>query len=238
MDTMVGRRLAGLALLAALVAASTTAHAQSQLGPAYVTRVMDADTLYAEIGGRLEIVRYLGMNTPRIEHPTYGPKHYAVAAREANRRLVEGKWIHLVFDGAPRDADGRFRAYVWLGPVFVNAALVHRGYGEAAAASSAGYAGYFGMLQEGAQRDGRGIWRDPEAHTYHRPRPTELAADQDREGEFAGGRVFSAPAPFIPVAPTTSSGFTPSFGVPAGPPTPSARSGSPSYVAPRGSMRR
>jgi micrococcal nuclease len=239
MDTTVGRRLAGLALLATLVlGASATAHAQSQLGPAYVTRVVDGDTLYTELGGRLEIVRYLGVNTPRIEHPAYGAERYATAAREANRRLVEGRWIRLVFDGPPRDAHGRLRAYVWVGDLLVNAALVHRGYAEAAASSSAGYAGYFGMLQDGAQRDGRGIWRDRDAQTYHRPRPTELAADEDRGPELAGARVFSAPAPFIPTTPATAAGPTPSAGVPAGPPAPRAAGGSPSYIAPRGSMRR
>ncbi len=237
MDTTVGRRLAGLALLATLVLAAS-AHAQSQLGPAYVTRALDGDTLYTELGGRIEIVRYLGVNTPRIEHPAYGAERYATAAREANRRLVEGKWVRLVFDGPPRDAHGRLLAYVWVGNVLVNAALVHRGYAEAAAASSAGYAGYFGMLQDGAQRDGRGIWRDPGAQAYHRPRPTELAADEDRGPELIGARVFSAPAPFIPATPATAAGPTPSAGVPAGPVAPSAGGGSPSYIAPRGSIRR
>ena len=239
MDTIVGRRLAGLTALATLVVAlSATAHAQSQLGPAYVTRVVDGDTLYAELGGRLEIVRYLGVNTPRIEHPVSGAQRYATAAREANRRLVEGKWVRLVFEGPPRDAHGRFVAYVWVGNLFVNAALVHHGYGEAATASSSGYAGYFGMLQEGAQRDGRGIWRDPDAQTHHRPRPTELAADEDRGPELSGARVFSAPAPFIPTTSTTTAGPTTSAGVPAGPVAPRPGGGSPSYIAPRGSMRR
>jgi micrococcal nuclease len=232
MDRTIARCLAGLTLCTALAATAGPAHAQSQLGPAYVTRVVTGDTLYAEIGGRLEIVRYLGMNAPRVEHPSYGPARYAVAAREANRRLVEGKWVRLVFEGAPRDAEGRLRAYVWVGPVFVNAVLVHRGYGEAASASSAGHAGYFSMLQEGAQRDGRGIWREPDAQTYHRPRSTELAADGDRRPESSGGRVFSAPAPFVPS--TWSATSTPSSpGAGAGSP-----SGSSSYFAPRGSMPR
>lgn len=238
MDTTVGRRLAGVALLATLVVASTAAHAQSQLGPAYVTRVIDGDTLYTELGGRFEVVRYLGVNTPRIEHPSYGPERYATAAREANRRLVEGKWIRLVFDGPPRDPHGRLLAYVWVGDTFVNAILVHRGYGEAAVASSAGYASYFRMLQDGAVRDARGLWRDPDAQTYHRPRPTELAADEDRGPEFAGARVFSAPAPFIPSSPASSPAYAPSLGVPAGPPPPRSSVGSPSYIAPRGSIRK
>jgi micrococcal nuclease len=212
-------------LLAALGQAPP-AHAQAVIGPAYVTRVVDADTLYAEIGGRLEVVRYLGINTPRIEHPSYGRAPYATAAREANRRLVEGRWVYLMFDGPVRDRLGRLVAYVWVGNVFVNATLAHHGYVETATGSTAAYTAYFRELEEGAVRDRRGLWRDPDAVTYHRPRPTELAADEsdDPLGTVVGGRVFSAPAPFIPTPSPSSSGGAIS-------------SGSPSFLAPRGSLR-
>lgn len=226
MHTAVG----GLVLLATLVLTVASALAQAPTAPAYVTRVVDGDTLYAEIGGRLEAVRYLGVNTPRIEHPAYGPEPYAAAAREANRRLVEGKWVRLDFDGPPRDRHGRLLAYVWVGDLFVNAVLVHRGYGEAAVASSASYATYFQMLQEDAWREARGIWGDRDAQAYHRPRPTELAADDEGAPDATGSRVFSAPAPFVPTAsPTTPA---PSAGAPR------SGIGSPSYIAPPGSIRR
>ena len=226
MPTTIG----GLVLLATLALTAMTTHAQA---PAYVTRVVDGHTIYVETGGQLEVVRYLGVNTPRIEDPRHGPERYADAAREVNRRLVDGKWVQLRFDGPPRDRHGRLLAYVWVGDVFVNAMLVHRGYGEAAVASSAGYAEYFRMLQDGAVRDGRGVWREPDAQAHHRPRPTELAADDEQGSDVLPGRVFSAPAPFFPplASPTSSRS---SFGVPAGPSSP----GSPSYIAPRGSTGR
>jgi micrococcal nuclease len=232
---IVARHLVGIAMLLAFVAAAGAAHAQMTIGPAYVTRVVDADTLYAELGGRLETVRYLGINTPRIEHPLFGPGRYALLAREANRRLVEGKWVHLKFEGPTRDASGRLLGYVWSGNVFVNAALVHYGYGEAATGSTAGYAAYFRMLQEGAQREGRGLWRDRDALAYHRPRPTEVAADAGEDGSSAvsGGRVFSAPAPYIPAV--SGGAPTGSIGVPGGPL--SSGPASPSYIVPPGSMR-
>lgn len=245
MNQAVDHRLTALGLLALIAFMATPALAQSLTGPAYVTRVVDGDTLYAEFGGRLEVVRYLGINTPRIEHPLYGAERYAMVAREANRQLVEGRWVRLVFEGPPRDSVGRLRAYVWTGPRFVNALLLHHGYAEAPTASTAGYAEYFRMLQDGAQRDGRGLWASPDAVTYHRPRPTELAADAADEGgslNRSGGRVFSAPAPFIPSSSTSS--YAPPLGVPARPsvpsstPSPRLSAGSPSYIAPRGSMQR
>jgi micrococcal nuclease len=242
MHTIVGS-LAVLALVTTLLTGTTDA--QPVAGPAYVTRVVDADTVYAEVGGRLEVVRYLGVNAPHIEHPALGTERYSLAAREANRRLVEGKWIRLVFEGPSRDRDGRLIAYVWVGDVFVNAMLVHRGYAEAAAESRAGYAAYFVSLQEGAQRDGRGLWREGSAQTYHRPRATEVAADEGR-ADATGGRVFSAPAPFVPTSSSSSYTFIPSSSSPSSTSTSStpssvgsgSSSGFPSSIGPRGSTRR
>ena len=236
MLTAVARRLSAVALFLALPALPPPGHAQATLGPAYVTRVVEGDTLYAELGGRLETVRYLGVNTPRIEHPTRGAEPYAIAAREANRRLVEGKWIRLVFDDVSRDGHGRLLAYVWVGDLFVNAAMVHHGYGEAAASTSiTRYGEYFRMLEAGARQDGRGLWRDREAQAYHRPRPAGAAgAGEHEEGaaDVSGGRVFSAPAPFLPS--TTPASPAPAVGVPGPPPAAS----SPSYIPPRGTTIR
>jgi micrococcal nuclease len=224
-----------LSLLPLLLGPAPAARAQAPTGPAYVTRVVDGDTLYAELGGHIEVVRYLGVSTPRIEHPAHGPERYARLAHEANRQLVEGRWIYLVFDGPPRDAHGRLLAYVWVGGQFVNALLVHRGYGEAATASPARHGPYFRSLEEGARRARRGVWRDPDAHEYHRPRASELDADAHDEQTVvpSGGRVFSAPAPFLPSA--TTSAAPPAAGPTAVPaaPAPAPRSG-PAYVSPRG----
>jgi micrococcal nuclease len=229
--------LAALVLLATLAASVSAASAQAIVGPAYVTRVVEGDTLYAEVGGRLEAVRYLGVNAPRIEHPTRGSGLYAMVAREANRRMVEGKWVHLVFEEQPRDRFGRLLAYVWVDDVFVNAALAHLGFVEAATSTRVTrYGEYLRSLEAGARQDGRGLWRDSEAGKYHRPRPAEgtpEASDyEERAADASGGRVFSAPAPFIPTATPASS--APSVGLPAGPRAPTPAPASPSYVVPRG----
>jgi endonuclease YncB( thermonuclease family) len=145
-------------------------------------------------------------NTPRIEHPSHGPEWYTAAARESTGTWWKASGVHLRFEGPPRDHHGRLLAYVWVGDVFVNAVLVHRGYAEAALASHAGYAEYFRLRQDGAQRDGRGLWREPDVQAHHRPRPTELADDEDGGSAIPGGRVFSAPAPFVPAASSTAVG--------------------------------
>jgi len=189
--------LAGL--LALLVLTPVSAGAQGYAGPAYVMRVVDAVTIYADIAGRIETVRYLGIRVPRIEDPKYGNGPYALVSREGNRRLVEGKWIWLLFDGEARDTQGRLRAWVWKGDLFVNGALVRDGW-AVAAVTEPRLVEYFGALEANARTDRRGLWRSASSIAFFRPRPITDAVDSDVGGpDSVDTRVFSAPAPFAPV---------------------------------------
>jgi endonuclease YncB( thermonuclease family) len=193
--------------------------AQSYAGPVYVLRVVDAVTLYADVNGQIETVRYLGLRAPLIEDPLYGTRPYAVAAREANRRLVEGRWIWLVFDGEPRDAQDRLRAWVWRDSLFVNGALVDGGWAVPTVTDPT-LVEYFGKLEIGARQDGRGLWRSPRSIAYYRQQPRGDTIDAG--GPDSGDtRVFSAPAPFAPPA-SSSPGSTSS--APSRAPTPGVSS--------------
>ena len=77
----------GLVLLLVALAA-VPAGAISRVGPAYVTIVPDGEMLYCEFGGRIEAVRYIGINTPWVDHPTYGRERYNAVMREMNRLMV------------------------------------------------------------------------------------------------------------------------------------------------------
>jgi micrococcal nuclease len=69
--------------------------------------------------------RYLGINTPERGQPFYEQ------ARQANRRLVEGRDAWLVLDVQPTDQYGRILAYFWVEGRFINAELVRSGYANA-----------------------------------------------------------------------------------------------------------
>ena len=97
-----------------------------------VTRVIDGEAIEVRIGDRLEIVRYIGVGTPEILHPSGGPDRYREAARAANARLVADKPLQLMFDMQVRDRAGRLLAYVYAGDLFLNAELVGAGYAEVA----------------------------------------------------------------------------------------------------------
>jgi endonuclease YncB( thermonuclease family) len=192
-------------VVVALLAVATPAFAQRQIAPAYVTRVASGDLVYVEIGGRLEAVRYIGVNVPVVAHPVRGSEPYADVVREMNRRLVEGKWIRLVLDEPSRDRFGRLQAYVWRGDLLVNAALIYWGYGEASASVQyPRYVGWFRSLEEDARSEHRGLWRYADVLTYYRrrgPEEVERGDYRERAADASGGRVFSAPAPFIPALP-------------------------------------
>jgi micrococcal nuclease len=235
-------RIAVVVLALAILGSAVPALADREIGPAYVTRVVSGDLIYAEIGGRLEAVRYIGVGVPLIEHPSRGSEPYAGVVREMNRRLVEGKWIRLVLEEPSRDRFGRLQAYVYVKGLFVNAALIHWGVAEAApAALHPRYQAYFHSLEEGARNDHRGLWRYGDVLTYHRPRGPESDPDsaeyRERAADASGGRVFSAPAPFIPAltpgtsAPAASSAtLAPPGGVSSGGSRGPVPQGGPTYM--------
>jgi Protein of unknown function (DUF4236)/Staphylococcal nuclease homologue len=65
---------------------------------AQVFRAIDGDTIQVRIGDRTELVRYIGIDTPKLHHPTRGRQPFGEQALAANRALVEGQTVTLVFD--------------------------------------------------------------------------------------------------------------------------------------------
>jgi len=187
------------------------AHGQTAGNLAYVTRVVDGNVIYAVVGQQVEAIRFIGVGVPFIAHPTRGPEPYASVVLDMNRSLVDGKWIRLAFDTQPRDEHGRLLAYVWVDQVFVNAALLYRGYAEAEHTTvNTRYATYFQSLEANARRERRGLWGYGDVLAYQRPRPPESATGNfgERAANVAGGRVFSSPNPINPAS--VSAGGPPS----------------------------
>jgi micrococcal nuclease len=115
-------------------------------------------------GGRTERIRYIGMNTPEVHHPTKGEEPGGREAAEVNRQLVGGKWVQLEPDVQLRDRYGRMLAYVWLpkadgSRAMVNAELVRLGYAQVMTVPpNVKYAESFLKLQREAREAGRGLW--------------------------------------------------------------------------------
>jgi micrococcal nuclease len=125
-----------------------------------VVRVVDGDTVHVRVGDRVEKVRYIGVNTPEIHHPTKGEEPGGREAHAVNRRLVEGKRVRLELDVQARDRYGRLLAYVWLGEIMINAELVRLGYAQVMTVPpNVRHQALFLKLQRDAREGGRGLWR-------------------------------------------------------------------------------
>ncbi len=144
-----------LVLVTALPAWSTPAPVAGT-----VVRVVDGDTIHVRIGARVEKVRYIGVNTPEVHHPTKGEEPGGREAAEVNRRLVEGQAVRLELDVQERDRYGRLLAYVWIGDLMINAELVRLGYAQVMTIPpNVRYQEVFLKLQREAREAGRGLWR-------------------------------------------------------------------------------
>lgn len=126
---------------------------------ALVTRAVDGDTIEVRIGGGLEDVRYIGVDTPETVKPDTPVQCFGPRASAFNHRLVEGRRVRLVFGVERRDVYGRLLAYVYLGRRFVNASLVKRGLARTLTIPpNDRFAPLFHRLELRAARAGRGLW--------------------------------------------------------------------------------
>lgn len=166
-----------------LVAAVHPAAAQNWAGATYdgtVTRVVDGDTIEVNIGGCVETVRYIGINTPEIDHPTRGKEPYGAEAARANSALVAGQPVRIMLDVQPRDRYSRLLGYVWVNGQFVNAELVRRGYAEAATyPPNVKYYGTFIELQRQARIGQAGLWGDSEAVAAYKARQSGVVGHKN-----------------------------------------------------------
>ncbi len=117
-----------LAAVAAFLIAGGRQEPGGGASAASVTRVVDGDTIEVRLGGQLEKVRLIGVDTPESVKPGTPVQCYAKAASAETERLLEGRQVSLKFDAERRDRYGRLLAYVYRDGLFVNAALVERGY--------------------------------------------------------------------------------------------------------------
>jgi len=146
---------------------------------AVVTRVVDGDTVEARVGGGVEDVRLIGVDTPETVKPDAPVECFGPEASAFTHEVLEGERVRLVFGEEQRDRYGRLLAYVYLAPqeptgspalrerttpgrgrpVFINAALVRRGLARTLTIPpNDRFAGRLRRLELRAARAGRGLW--------------------------------------------------------------------------------
>jgi micrococcal nuclease len=124
-----------------------------------VVRVVDGDTIEVRIGGKVEDVRLIGVDTPETVKPGTPVQCFGPRASHFSRRLLEGRTVRLVFGVERRDAYGRLLAYVHLGRRFVEAMLIRRGLARSLTIPpNDRFAPLLRRLELRAARAGRGLW--------------------------------------------------------------------------------
>jgi micrococcal nuclease len=134
--------------------------------PAALISVSDGDTIRVDVGGQVETVRLILIDTPETRDPNNPPECYGAEARAFLEGLLpRGSALYLETDVSERDRFGRLLRYVWLdrgGEVYlVNEAMVRSGY--AAQSTFPPDVTYEERIQEAARfarEHGYGLWSD------------------------------------------------------------------------------
>ncbi len=127
---------------------------------ARVERVVDGDTFVAQIGGRQERVRVIGVDTPETVAPGRPVERYGKEASSFAKRQLSGTTVRLGGDVEPRDRYDRLLAYVWLPDgTFWNALLAAEGYAQLLTVPpNVAYVDLFRRLVAEARTANRGLW--------------------------------------------------------------------------------
>lgn len=121
--------------------------------------VDDGDTIVLQDGRR---VRYIGINTPEIQHGDQQTEPLGYKAKGFNKKLVYQKSVRLEFDREKQDQYGRTLAYVFLKDgTFVNATMVVEGYAfYLYRRPNLNYNSMLLKSQREAMRTNKGIWQN------------------------------------------------------------------------------
>ena len=94
-----------------------------------VVEVIDGDTVKVLIEGKVESVRYIGMDTPE-RYRDKDPECYALEATERNRELLVNGEVQLVSGVEDRDKYSRLLRHVYVDGVLINEVLLEEGYAK------------------------------------------------------------------------------------------------------------
>ena len=162
-----------LPLVAVVALAACTVPAEDPAGPpappasvvrGEVERVVDGDTLVAEVGGERERIRLLRIDAPEAARDGAPAECLADAATAALEELVPpGTTVLLAADVERRDRFGRLLAHVWVDDTWVNGAMLEAGLVQVLTIPpNVAYDEEVLAAQAAAREADRGLW-DPAA---------------------------------------------------------------------------
>lgn len=140
------------------------------MGPFEVVKVVDGDTVHISVGGEVEKLRFLGVDTPETVKPNSPVECFGKEASKFTNDALFGEMVWLEFDStqSERDRYGRLLVYVYLedGSMF-NETLLKEGFANRYYSRiPILMADEFDVLLDSARSDERGLWADKECEAF------------------------------------------------------------------------
>ena len=155
-------RLGLVAIVALAGCRSAAGGPPADAGTGTVVAVIDGDTVDVRVGGRVERVRLIGVDTPETVARDRPVQCFGAEASAATKGLLPpGTEVRLERDEVTRDRYGRLLAYVWrrADDVLVNLALVEGGFADAASyGDNESLRDLLAGAEATARSDGVGLW--------------------------------------------------------------------------------
>lgn len=136
---------------------------QAPLTPGFypIAEFVDGDTVAVDMNGELEIIRFIGVDTPETRHPEKPVQCFGYAAADFTKALIGSHPVRLEADpiNSNRDRYDRLLRYVYLPDgTLVNQKLVEEGYGFAYTAFEFSKSAEFVASEAAARIASRGLW--------------------------------------------------------------------------------
>jgi endonuclease YncB( thermonuclease family) len=145
-----------------LTTATETAQQHSP-GLYTVARFVDGDTIAVNMNGKVETVRFIGVDTPETHKPNSPVQCYGVAAAAFTKSFIGTQQVRLESDpdSTNRDRYNRLLRYVYLpSGQLVEAEIIKNGYGFAYTQFPFTKSADFTKYQDEAHDALKGLWRN------------------------------------------------------------------------------
>lgn len=121
--------------------------------PAFVLKIVDGDTIHAEVNGNEETIRLLGVNTPEKKQA------YSNDATDFLSYEILGKEVYLLRDFTDKDKYDRKLRYVFLGNRLINLEILENGFATSYMLEGLKYKDKLTSAEKYARENGLGLWK-------------------------------------------------------------------------------
>lgn len=162
---------------------------------AKVTRVIDGDTIEVSLNGKIETIRFIGVNTPETIDPRkpvecFGERASTVAKENLNGEIV---WLEADPTQGERDKYSRLLRFVWTDDATVDfgKVMIATGFAyEYTYNTLYKYQAEYKQAQKEAEQGKKGLWADnacPTATTKPATQPTSAPTQSSGTTTSGGG---------------------------------------------------